>query len=45
MRSFSFNLSLPVVKEAHASQRCSTPADVAGLLADTSALAQEGLPL
>ena len=38
--SFSFNLSLPVVKEA-SSKTCRTPADAAGILADTATLAQE----
>ena len=38
--SFSFNLSLPVVKEA-SSKTCRTPADAAGVLADTATLAQE----
>ena len=38
--SFSFNLSLPVVKEA-SSKTCRTPADAAGILSDTATLAQE----
>ena len=37
---FSFNLSLPVVREA-SSKTCRTPADAAGILADTATLAQE----
>jgi DNA repair protein RadC len=38
--SFSFNLSLPVVKEG-SSKTCRTPADAAGILSDTATLAQE----
>ena len=38
--SFSFNLSLPVVKES-SFKTCRTPADAAGILADTATLAQE----
>jgi DNA repair protein RadC len=39
-RSFSFNLSLPVVREG-TGDSCRTPADVRRLLADTADLAQE----
>jgi DNA repair protein RadC len=39
-RSFSFNLSLPVVREG-TGDTCRTPADVRRLLADTADLAQE----
>ena len=38
--SFSFNLSLPVVKES-SFKTCRTPADAAGILSDTATLAQE----
>ena len=41
MNSFSFNLSLPVVKESNPTAPCRTPADVRRVLADTANLAQE----
>ncbi|HMP76577.1 MAG TPA: JAB domain-containing protein [Kiritimatiellia bacterium] len=41
MNSFSFNLSLPLVKESKPGCVCRTPADVHRLLADTASLAQE----
>ena len=39
--SFSFNLALPMVREAISPTPCRTPEDVARLLADTAQLAQE----
>ena len=41
MNSFSFNLSLPVVKEAKPGCKCNTPEQIAALLQDTAHLAQE----
>ena len=41
MNSFSFNLSLPVVKESSPTTPCRTPEEVARLLKDTATLAQE----
>ena len=41
MNSFSFNLSLPVVKESNPTAPCRTPEEVARLLKDTATLAQE----
>ena len=41
MKSFSFNLSLPVVKEAKPHVVCRTPAEVHRFLQDTTQLAQE----
>ena len=41
MNSFSFNLSLPVVKESNSALPCRTPEEVARLLKDTANLAQE----
>ena len=41
MTSFSFNLSLPTVRDGAAPAHCATPADVAKTLADTARLAQE----
>ena len=41
MNSFSFNLSLPVVKEPRSPLACRTPEDVHRVLQDTASLAQE----
>ena len=41
MNSFSFNLSLPVVKEAKPGCKCNTPEQIHQLLQDTAHLAQE----
>ena len=41
MNSFSFNLSLPVVKEAKPGCKCNTPEQIYQLLQDTAHLAQE----
>lgn len=41
MNSYSFNLSLPVVKEPRATEKATTPTDIALILADTAKLAQE----
>jgi len=41
MNSFSFNLSLPVVKEAKPGCVCRTPEDIHRILQDTADLAQE----
>ena len=41
MNSFSFNLSLPVVREAPSTVPCRTPQDVHRVLEDTAMLAQE----
>lgn len=41
MKSYSFNLALPVVKEAKTNTACRCPADAAAFLADTATLAQE----
>ena len=41
MKSYSFNLALPVVKESKTAAACRTPGEAAALLADTANLAQE----